>query len=192
MSEGFEKVYEIGKNFRNEGIDRTHNPEFTMMEYYEAYTDYKDQMKQFEELVCHITKEIKGSLKFKYQGRELDFTKWEKISVKEGILKYGGFDVDKISAQELCEKIKILDSEAVSAKAFKNFVGESNQKIDQDLDSKERYEELKDAMIMEVFELTAEQKLKEEHWNPVFITDFPLERVSSDKKASQVVGKDKR
>ena len=57
---GFEKVYEIGKNFRNEGIDRTHNPEFTMMEYYEAYTDYQDQMKRFKELVCHITKKNQG------------------------------------------------------------------------------------------------------------------------------------
>ena len=55
---GFEKVFEIGKNFRNEGIDKSHNPEFTMMEYYQAYTDYKYQLWQFEELVCHITKAI--------------------------------------------------------------------------------------------------------------------------------------
>ena len=57
---GFEKVFEIGKNFRNEGIDRSHNPEFTMMEYYEAWTDYQYQMDQFEELVCHIVCKIKG------------------------------------------------------------------------------------------------------------------------------------
>ena len=55
---GFEKVYEIGKNFRNEGIDRTHNPEFTMLEWYEAYTDYNDQMKRFEELIAHLAKTI--------------------------------------------------------------------------------------------------------------------------------------
>ena len=55
---GFEKVFEIGKNFRNEGIDRSHNPEFTMMEYYEAYTDYEDQMEFFEELICHVAKTI--------------------------------------------------------------------------------------------------------------------------------------
>ena len=53
---GFEKVFEIGKNFRNEGIDRSHNPEFTMMEYYQAYTDYEDQMKLLKKLVCHVTK----------------------------------------------------------------------------------------------------------------------------------------
>ena len=81
---GFEKVFEIGKNFRNEGIDRSHNPEFTMMEYYEAYTDYKDQMKKFEKLVCHVTKAIKGGLKFEYQEEELDFTRpWIRISLRE-------------------------------------------------------------------------------------------------------------
>ena len=81
---GFEKVFEIGKNFRNEGIDRTHNPEFTMMEYYQAYTDYKYQIKLFEKLICHVAKKIKGSLQFEYQGRELDFTSsWTKISLQE-------------------------------------------------------------------------------------------------------------
>ena len=81
---GFEKVFEIGKNFRNEGIDRSHNPEFTMMEYYEAYTDYKDQLDQFTELICSVTKKIKGNLKFEYQERELDFTPpWIQISLHE-------------------------------------------------------------------------------------------------------------
>ena len=85
---GFEKVYEIGKNFRNEGIDRTHNPEFTMMEYYEAYTDYKDQMGRFKKLVNHVVQKIKGSLQFEYQGRELNFNKWETLSVKSAVKKY--------------------------------------------------------------------------------------------------------
>ena len=94
---GFEKVFEIGKNFRNEGLDRSHNPEFTMMEYYEAYTDYKDQMKFFEELICHVAVQIKkededrsdkreseGGLKFLYQGRELDLTPpWIQISPRQ-------------------------------------------------------------------------------------------------------------
>lgn len=182
---GFEKVYEIGKNFRNEGIDRTHNPEFTMMEYYEAYTDYEDQMKLFKKLVCHVVKEIKGSLKFKYQGRELDFKNWEKITVKEGISKYGGFDVDQMKTRELWEKVQSLDPEAVSVISFKNFVNKFEiipwDKWDRDIsrrsekgNGKERYEECRDALIMEAFELTAEEKLKKEHWNPVFITDFPL------------------
>ena len=71
---GFEKVYEIGKNFRNEGMDRLHNPEFTMMEYYESYTDYEDQMQAFEQLILHVVKTIKGSEKITYQGKELDFS----------------------------------------------------------------------------------------------------------------------
>ena len=182
---GFEKVYEIGKNFRNEGIDRTHNPEFTMMEYYEAYTDYQDQMKFFKKLVCHIVKKTKGSLQFKYQGRELDFTKWETITVKEGISKYGGFDVDQMKTRELLEKVESLNSEAVSVISFKNFVNKFTvvpwDEWDRDIfqssekgDGKERYAECRDALLMEAFELTAEEKLKEEHWNPIFITDFPL------------------
>ncbi|MCZ0932318.1 MAG: hypothetical protein OXJ52_04095, partial [Oligoflexia bacterium] len=85
---GFEKVYELGKNFRNEGIDRTHNPEFTMMEYYQAYTDYKDQMTLFKKLVNHVVQKIKGSLQFEYQGKELNFEKWETLSVKEAVKKY--------------------------------------------------------------------------------------------------------
>ena len=71
---GFEKVYEVGKNFRNEGIDRSHNPEFTMLEWYEAYTDYNDQMKQFEELVAHLARTITGSTEVMYQGQKIDFT----------------------------------------------------------------------------------------------------------------------
>ena len=98
---GFEKVFEIGKNFRNEGIDRSHNPEFNLMEYYQAYTDYEDQMKFFEKLVCYVTQKIKGSssktpdkvknisqakqgLKFLYQGKELDLSPpWIRISPRE-------------------------------------------------------------------------------------------------------------
>ena len=85
---GFEKVYEIGKNFRNEGIDRTHNPEFTMMEYYQAYTDYRDQMKFFKKLVNKLVKKVKGSLTFEYQGKELNFKKWETLTLKQAIKKY--------------------------------------------------------------------------------------------------------
>ena len=61
------------KNFRNEGIDRSHNPEFTMLEFFEVYTDYNYQMDQFEDLVCSVIKRIHGSLKVEYQGKEIDF-----------------------------------------------------------------------------------------------------------------------
>lgn len=215
---GFEKVYEIGKNFRNEGIDRTHNPEFAMMEYYEAYTDYQDQMELFKNLICHVVKKVKGSLRCEYQGKEIDFNKWETITVKEGISKYGGFDVDQMNVFELGKKAQSLDSEADSVKKFfteiKNEFEKSESSQDivpsplseelktyllprrtkkydrkssedknkwdrlcqwlKELNKEEKYEEQRDAMIMEAFELTAEEKLKEEYWNPVFVTDFPL------------------
>ena len=159
MVGGFEKVYEIGKNFRNEGIDKTHNPEFTMMEYYEAYTDYEDQMKQFEDLVCDVTEKIKGALKFKYQDKELDFRKpWKKITLKEAIKSYGDFDPDTMTYQELLQKLKSLEpTEDFTRFESKNW--SDNQK-----------EELKDELIMLAFEVTAEKHF----WNPTFVTDFPL------------------
>ena len=93
---GFEKVYEIGKNFRNEGIDRTHNPEFTMMEYYEAYTDYKDQMIFLKKLVNHVVKKMKGTLVFDYQGQKLDFSQWETLTLKKAITKYSKEEPDLV------------------------------------------------------------------------------------------------
>ena len=153
---GFEKVYEIGKNFRNEGIDRTHNPEFTMMEYYEAYTDYEDQMNQFEEIVSHVVEKIKGTLKFEYQGKEIDFSKpWKRITVKEAIKTYGKFDPDKTSYKELLEKLKSLEPE------------EDFSRYDKPKDNEA---ELKDELIMLAFEITAEKHF----WNPTIIKDFPL------------------
>lgn len=90
---GFEKVYEVGKNFRNEGIDRSHNPEFTMLEWYEAYTDYNYQMVQFEELVAGVCKEITGGTKVSYQGKEVDFTTpWRRLTVLDGIKQYAEVD----------------------------------------------------------------------------------------------------
>jgi lysyl-tRNA synthetase class 2 len=71
---GFNRVYELGKNFRNEGVDTTHNPEFTMVEFYTAYWDYRDLIKFTEELLSHVLLSTVGSLKITYQGRELDFT----------------------------------------------------------------------------------------------------------------------
>jgi lysyl-tRNA synthetase class 2 len=71
---GFDKVFTICQNFRNEGIDRSHNPEFTMLEWYEAFTDYHSQMEQFESLVAQVTKEVTGSMEVTYQGTRIDFT----------------------------------------------------------------------------------------------------------------------
>ena len=160
---GFEKIYEIGKNFRNEGIDRTHNPEFTMMEYYEAYTDYEYQMEQFEQLICYVTEKIKGTLKFDYQGRELDLTPpWKRITVKEAIREYGKKDVDRMDFKSLFDYICSLEPEADLEK-FKNSLKQKNI-------SSSETEDLRDELIFIAFEMTAEKKL----WNPTFVMDFPL------------------
>lgn len=86
---GLERVYEINRNFRNEGISTFHNPEFTMMEFYQAYATYENLMVLTEEMFTFIAREIFGSLAFQYQGAEIDLTPpWPRISVKDAILKY--------------------------------------------------------------------------------------------------------
>ena len=93
---GFERVYEIGRDFRNEGIDRNHNPEFTMMECYQAYADYNDIMKLVEEMICSIAQEVKGSPKVVYQGTEIDLTPpWPRIPMLDAIAEYTGIDANK-------------------------------------------------------------------------------------------------
>ncbi|QDK38225.1 lysine--tRNA ligase [Bdellovibrio sp. NC01] len=144
---GFEKVYEISKNFRNEGIDRTHNPEFSLLEFYEAYTDYNYQMKQFEELVSTLALKITGSMKVTYQGKEIDFTPpWRRLTVHDGVREYAKIDPDKATDQELFEAVN---------------------KFGGDLDKPGKRGE----MVMELFELTAEQHL----FQPTFVMDHPKE-----------------
>ncbi len=144
---GFEKVYEIGKNFRNEGIDRTHNPEFTMLEFYEAYTDYNYQMKQFEDLVSSVCKEINGTTKLTYQGKEIDFaTPWRRLTVMDGIKEYAKIDPeDEIALNEYLKKNsdKPIKIENLS-------LGEKQ---------------------MKVFEAAAEPHL----WQPTIVMDHPVE-----------------
>jgi lysyl-tRNA synthetase class 2 len=144
---GFEKVYEIGKNFRNEGIDRSHNPEFTMLEWYEAYTDYNFQMKQFEELVSQLAVSIKGSTKFVYQEKEIDFTPpWRRLTVKDGVKEYAKIDPDSATLEQMFAKCRELGSEKKAAAS-------------------------RGEMTMELFELAAEEHL----WQPTFVMDHPIE-----------------
>ena len=107
---GFDKVFTICQNFRNEGIDHSHNPEFTMMEWYEAYTDYEIQMERFENLVASIALEITGSMRVRYQDLELDFTPpWPRLSVVEALKTYAGLDADKLSADDLAQELRNRD-----------------------------------------------------------------------------------
>jgi len=85
---GFDRVYEINRNFRNEGISTQHNPEFTMLEFYEAYSNYSDLMTLNEQLFAHLAKEITGSTMVKFGDVELDFGKLPRLSMREAIIKY--------------------------------------------------------------------------------------------------------
>lgn len=104
---GFEKVYEIGRDFRNESIDRTHNPEFTMMECYWAFADYHDVMELTQEIFTTIAKEILEKTTFTYQGHAINMkTPWQKITMKESLKKYAHLDFDKLSEADLKKLVK--------------------------------------------------------------------------------------
>ncbi|GBE19939.1 MAG TPA: lysine--tRNA ligase [Candidatus Pacearchaeota archaeon] len=112
---GFEKVFEFSLDFRNEGIDRSHNPEFMLFEAMTAYDDYKDGMKLIENLTEYVVKKVNGSTKVKYQGEIIDFkTPWKKITVRDALKKYAKIDIDKASDKELK---KIIDKQKIELKA---------------------------------------------------------------------------
>ena len=101
---GFQKVYEICTDFRNEGIDRWHNPEFSQLEFYWVYADYQDLMEMTEEMLSGIVKEVTGSLKVNYGGQEIDFsTSWERLTFRDAILEKTGIDIDR---QKTADKLK--------------------------------------------------------------------------------------
>lgn len=108
---GFEKIYEFAKDFRNEDIDRTHNPEFTQIEIYQAYADYEDMQELLMDLYIAAAKAVHGSTKFEYQGSMIDVKKpWQKYTMREALKKFGKLDVDKLSDEQLmkeCAKLKI-------------------------------------------------------------------------------------
>lgn len=104
---GFDKVYEIDKDFRNEGMDKNHSPEFTMMECYWAYADYNDMMKLTEEMVEFIALKVLGKTKIVYQGQEIELkAPWRRMTMKEALKEYAKIDVDNLSDEELLSEIK--------------------------------------------------------------------------------------
>ncbi|HHY77592.1 MAG TPA: lysine--tRNA ligase [Clostridiales bacterium] len=111
---GFEKVYEMGKDFRNEGISVRHNPEFTMIELYEAYADYNDMMEYCEQCVAYCAQEVLGTTKITYQGTEIDLTPpWERITMIDAVKKYSGVDFREVktdeAAREIAKKLNVVD-----------------------------------------------------------------------------------
>lgn len=145
---GFEKVYEIGRVFRNEGISPRHNPEFTMLELYQAYADYNEIMKLTEDLVSHIAIEVTGSTIVPYQGRELDMTPpWRRGTLENLTSEQVGEEIslemnpDRLQALLTTHDIHCQPSWGVGKQ------------------------------IAELYEKTTEATL----WNPTFVTDFPVE-----------------
>ncbi len=111
---GFEGVYEFSKDFRNEGIDRTHNPEFTLLEIYKAYADYEDMMKLCEELWEYAAKKVLGKTEIEYQGKKINLkAPWARLTMKEAIKRYAKLDVDKIEDDELK---KIIEKNQIKTK----------------------------------------------------------------------------
>lgn len=144
---GYEKIYEMGKNFRNEGVDQTHNPEFTMIEWYEAYVDYQGVMNRAENLYKYIASKLFGKLELQIGEKVLniDYT-WPRITMLDSIKKYLNIDIEKMSDEEIqavCETNKI------------NIRGKSSR----------------GQMIMEVFEKLVTPQLID----PTWIIDYPKE-----------------
>jgi len=102
---GFERVYEIGRDFRNEGVDRTHNPEFTMLEFYMAYADYQSVMTLTEEMVTFVAQRVLGKLQFQYQDHLLDLTPpWKRLRLDEGLLETTGIAINAYPTSESLAK----------------------------------------------------------------------------------------
>lgn len=144
---GFDRVYEICKDFRNEGIDRTHNPEFTLLELYQAYADYGDMMAIAEELVSSVAKEVTGSFTITYQGQEVDLTPpWRRLSMQEGIAQSAHIDISQASEDDLravCDRYEVdLEPGATRGK-----------------------------MIDEIFDAAVAPTLIQ----PTFVTDYPID-----------------
>jgi lysyl-tRNA synthetase class 2 len=125
---GFEKIFEIGKNFRNEGMDRTHNPEFSMVELYQAYADYNDMMDITEDIILHIAKEVFSSEKINFYGTEILLKKpWRRASMLDLIKEETGFDASDFDFEKIktfCDKHKIeIQPAAGSGKLIEEIFG---------------------------------------------------------------------
>lgn len=145
---GMEKVYEIGRVFRNEGISTKHNPEFTMMELYQAYADYHDMMKLTEEMISHIAQEVLGTQKITYQGMEIDLTPpWTRITMIDAVKKYTGIDFNTIKSDE--------EARAAAKQLGLNIAADA----------------VRGNVLNEIFENRVEEQLIQ----PTFIMDYPIE-----------------
>ncbi|MHB2153867.1 lysine--tRNA ligase [Calditrichota bacterium GD2] len=126
---GFERVYEFAKDFRNEGMDRFHNPEFTLLELYVAYKDYKWMMDFVEQLFAHVAQTVLGTTKIRFSGHEIDLSpSWQRLTMYEAIEKFTGVnisDMDEKQLREVAEKLKVeVTPEMGSGKIIDEIFGE--------------------------------------------------------------------
>ena len=144
---GMDRVYEVGRIFRNEGMDPTHNPEFTTIELYQAYTDFHGMMDLVEEMMKTVTMAVCGTLQITYQGTPIDLSHWERLTMVDAVKKYSGVDFNEIHS----------DAEAIeAAKVHKVELPEIPTK---------------GAILAEFFDAFVEEKLIQ----PTFIYDYPVE-----------------
>lgn len=146
---GFDRVFEINRNFRNEGISIQHNPEFTMLEFYQAYATYLDLMQLTEELFSSLAEQICGSCNVIYQGQKIDLTPpWDHLTVIESIEKYGLISADKLQTSEAL--LQLLSDMGIEVEEKDRSYGK---------------------LLMKIFDEIVESKLIQ----PTFITDYPVE-----------------
>ena len=151
---GMERVYEVGRIFRNEGMDTKHNPEFTTIELYQAYTDYKGMMDLVEELYKLLAEKVCGSLDIMYQGTEIHMGNWERLTMAEAVKKYAGCDYYEWESDE--------DARACAKKMHVEVPADAT----------------KGTVLIELFDAYVEEKLIQ----PTFIYDYPVENSPLAKK----------
>lgn len=148
---GFEKVYELGKDFRNEGMDIRHNPEFNMIELYEAYTDYYGMMELAENMIAKVCMDVLGTTKISYQGTEIDFKPpWRRLTMVDAVKEYTDMDFSTVKD----------DSEA------KEIARKFNLKLKKDL---------KDCSKGDILNVMFEEFAESKMIQPTFILDYPVE-----------------
>ncbi|MCQ2968994.1 MAG: lysine--tRNA ligase [Clostridium sp.] len=148
---GFEKVYELGRTFRNEGMSVRHNPEFTMIELYQAFADYNDMMELTENMVAEVCKKVNGTTKVTYQGTEIDFMPpWRRITMVDAVKEYAGVDYNEFKSD--------ADAQAVAKEKHLEFPKPLNT-----------------VTKGEVLNALYEEFCEEHMIQPTFITDYPVE-----------------
>ncbi|MGI5852352.1 MAG: lysine--tRNA ligase [Clostridiales bacterium] len=155
---GFDKVYEMGRIFRNEGMSVKHNPEFTMIELYQAYADYNDIMDLTEDMIATVTKEVLGTTKIEYQGQTVDLTPpWNRMTMVEAVMKYTGVDFNSFSQDE------------EAARALRELGIDTENPV----------------TWGEALNIAFEERVEEQLVQPTFITDYPIEISPLAKKVDE-------